>query len=116
MTREQTVERLNAWATRAQHEAFQADTRDDAQSWQGQAQVLASVARYVASQDPQTADTIIYRNVVADRSRSLSEWMSREGGIESAIYAGAVAGYDVALTALRDMAGRAWPKTEQHVG
>jgi hypothetical protein len=116
MTRQETIERLRLWAARAQHETLEADTRANMLHWQAQAQVLSGVAQFLDSQDPTTPDGVIYRHVVADRTRRLAEWMAREGGDEAAAYSGAVAGFDVALTALRNMAGEVWPKLEQHVG
>jgi hypothetical protein len=121
LTRPQTVERLRLWAQRAQHEAVEADTVQNAQNWQGQAQVLAAVANFLASQPPEVADTTIWRRVVADRERTVAEWFARQGSEDSdgggaPFYAGAVAGYDVALTAIKDMAGRVWPRFEPHVG
>jgi hypothetical protein len=84
--------------------------------WQAQGQALTAVANFVASQDPQTPDEVVYRLVVADRTRSLSEWVAREGGEAAAFYAGAVAGYDLAITTIRDMSGRVWPRVDAHSG
>lgn len=116
MTRAEAVERLLVWAQLAQHEAAQADTRASMLHWQAQGQVLSTVANFVSSQDPQTADAVIYRLVVADRTRSLTEWAARAGGEAADFYAGAVAGYDLALTTIRDMGGRVWPRVDEHAG
>jgi hypothetical protein len=116
VTRAEAVERLRVWAQRAQHEAAQADTRASMLQWQAQAQVLAAVANFVTNQDPQTPDDVVYRLVVADRTRSLTEWAAREGGEAAAFYAGGVAGYDLALTTIRDMSGRVWPRVDAHSG
>jgi hypothetical protein len=116
VTRAEAVERLRVWARRAQHEAAQADTRASMLQWQAQAQVLAAVANFVANQDPQAPDDVVYRLVVADRTRSLTEWLAREGGEAAAFYAGGVAGYDLALTTIRDMSGRVWPRVDAHSG
>lgn len=121
MTRHETIERLRLWAQRARHEAVEADTWQNAQNWEGQAQVLGGVANFLAGQGPEVADTSIWRRVVADRERMLAEWLARQGPADSPeggapFYAGAVAGYDVALTALKDMAGKVWPRIEPHIG
>jgi hypothetical protein len=116
VTRTEAVERLRVWAQRAQHEAAQADTRASMLQWQAQSQALTAVANFVASQDPQTPDDVVYRLVVADRARSLSEWAAREGGEAADFYAGAVAGYDLAITTIRDMSGRVWPRVDAHSG
>jgi hypothetical protein len=114
VTRAEAVERLHVWAQRAQHEAAQADTRASMLQWQAQGQALSAVASFLASQDPETSEDVIYRLVVADRARSLSEWAAREGGEAAAFYAGAVAGYDLAITTIKDMGGRAWPRVDDH--
>jgi len=116
VTRQETIERLRAWAARAQREAQEADTMQNAQHWQGQAQVLGSVANFLAGQGPEVDDKTIWRRVVAERERILAEWLARQETPEAAFYAGAVAGYDTALTSLKDMSGRVWPRIEPHVG
>jgi hypothetical protein len=116
VTRQEAVERLRVWAARARHEETEADTRENALNWQGQAQVLSSVANFVAGQAPDVEDKLIWRQVVAERERTLAEWLARQETPEASFYAGAVAGYDTALTALKDIPGRVWPRIEQHVG
>jgi hypothetical protein len=116
VTREEAIERLRVWTARAQHEALEADTWEDAQNWQGQTQVLGGVASFVAGQGPEVEDAVVWRRVVADRERALTEWLARQGSRDAAFFAGAIAGYDLALTALKDMAGRSWPKIEPHAG
>lgn len=116
MTREETIERLRAWATRAQHEAVEADTREDVLNWQAQAQVLSNIANFVADQGATMDDIQIWTRVVTDRETSMASWLALKGGPEAMWYAGEVAGYDTALTALADVAGRVWPRYEPHVG
>ena len=108
MTREQTIERLRKWAERANHEAQFADTREDILNWQGQAQVLAGVATYLASAGSQADDPMTWKQVVADRQNALGAWQKAQEGPEAMFYAGMTAGYDVALTALADLMGRTW--------
>jgi hypothetical protein len=112
-SREEMVERLRGWSTRALHEAQYADTQEDALQWQGQAAVLSGVANYITDQSSDD-DFAIWRQVVGDRQQSLAEWMARKGGVDAALYAGQVAGFDVALTALKDPEARSWPKYEPH--
>ncbi len=116
MTRPEAVERLQLWAAHARHEEVEADTRENAQHWQGQAQVLGSVANFLAGQGPDVKDATIWRRVVADRERTLAEWIMRQETPEADFYAGAVAGYDMALTTLKDLSNRIWPRIEPHVG
>lgn len=108
MNREQATELLRAWAARANHEAQEADTRENILSWQGQAQVLSAVATYLAGPASQAEDSAIWKQVVADRQSALGAWQKVQEGPQAMLYAGMVAGYDVALTALADLMGRVW--------
>lgn len=115
--REQVIGRLRVWAARAQHEAQYADTQADILNWQGQSQVLGSIATYLAGPGAQVDDAAIWRQIVADRSSALAEWEQRQEGAEAMLYAGAVAGYDVALTALADVMGKTFYEESQlHYG
>lgn len=115
MDRERTIERLRIWAVRARHEAQMADTYADQLKWQGQAQVLASVANLIADQAPSPDGYPLWRRVVADRSQALATWQEAQEGPEAMFHAGEVSGYDLALTAIQDVAGRVWPRIEPHV-
>lgn len=106
--REQAAERLRQWAARAQHEAQYADTREDILHWQGQAQVLGSVATFLAGPGATLDDDTVWKQIVSDRSGALAAWEQAQEGAEAMLYAGMVAGYDIVVTALTDMAGRAW--------
>lgn len=114
--REQTVQRLRVWARRAQSEAQYADTRDDMLNWQGQADALGSVASFLENQGPQLSDFAIWSQVVGDREKALANWQAQQTGPLVASYAGQVAGYDLALTALPDVDGKIWPRNDAHVG
>lgn len=113
MNREQTIERIRAWARRATSEAQYANTRENALNWRGQAQALNGVASFLAEQGAQLSDLDIWTQVVADREKSRLAWL--EGG-DIAFEAGQVAGFDVALTALKNVDNVVWPRVEPHVG
>ncbi len=116
MNREQTIERMRAWARRAQSEAQNADTRADTLNWRGQAQALNGVASFLGEQGVQLDDFAIWAQVVADREKSLLAWNEAQEGPEVPLYAGQVAGFDVALTALKDVDSVVWPRVEPHIG
>ncbi len=119
VNREQVAERLRAWAARAQQEAQHADTQENILNWQGQAQVLGSIATYLRGPGAQVSDTVIWKQTVADRERVLAGWDRQQAGPEAMLYAGMVAGYDVALTALADVMGLTWyesPRFPLHIG
>jgi hypothetical protein len=108
MKREQAVERLRQWAARARHEAQYADTREDILHWQGQAQVLGGVATFLAGPGATLDDDTVWKQIVSDRSGALAAWEQAQEGAEAMLYAGMVAAYDIVVTALTDIAGRAW--------
>lgn len=108
MNREQAINRLSAWSARAQHEAQEADTREDILNWQGQAQVLGSTATFLAGPGANVTDSNIWKQVVADRQSALASWEKEQYGDQAMFHAGRVAGYDVALTILADVMGRAY--------
>ncbi|GEM_PF-1544406 len=114
--REHTIARLRNWAQRAQSEANYADTPADALKWQGQAGVLSSVANFLEDQGARLSDFAIWSQVVADREKALANWQAQQTGLEVALYAGQVAGYDLALTTLPDVDGKIWPRNDPHVG
>lgn len=116
MNREQTVERLRAWARRAQSEAQYADTREARLKWQGQAQALSGVASLLAEQGAQLSDFDIWTHAVSDREKALAAWKETQSGLDINTYAGQMEGYDVALTALKDVDGVVWPRREPHAG
>jgi hypothetical protein len=113
VNRRQAIERLHSWASRAQQEAQEADTRENMLHWQGQAQVLSSIATFLGGTGNPASDDQIWKQVVADRNAALAAWEREQGGPEAMYYAGMVAGYDVAATALTDIAGRSWEIGEQ---
>ncbi len=106
MNRDSAIERLRIWAARAQDEAQQADTQEDVLNWQGQAQVLSSTATYLSGPGAEADDSIIWKQVVADRAGALAAWEKQQEGPQAMYCAGMVAGYDVALTVLSDVMGR----------
>ncbi|MGZ3584884.1 MAG: hypothetical protein ACXWP6_20710 [Ktedonobacterales bacterium] len=108
MNRAYAIDRLRAWARQAQSEAQDADTREDILNWQGQAQVLSDVATFLAGPGAQMDDNQIWKQVVADRTRALSNWEREQEGPEAMFYAGMVAGYDYVVTTLADVTGRSW--------
>ncbi|HEY7848648.1 MAG TPA: hypothetical protein VIC27_01225 [Ktedonobacterales bacterium] len=116
MNREQTIERMRTWARRAQSEAEYADTRADALNWRGQAQALNGVASFLGEQGAQLDDFAIWEQVVADREKARLAWVEMQEGPEVPFYAGQVAGFDVAMTALKDVDEVVWPRVEPHVG
>jgi hypothetical protein len=108
VTKEQVIERLRAWATRAQSEANYADQPTDRLNWTGQAQVLSGVAEFLAGQGSQLEPAAARRQIIDDREQSLGAWeRARHNERDLALHAGEVTGYDLALSLLKDT-GESW--------
>lgn len=108
MTRDQAIERLRIWAQRAQAEANEADGGIDLLNWTGQAQVLSSVAEFLAGQGSQLDPAGIRLRNINGRQESLAAWgLARNNPRDLALHAGEVAAYDLALSLLTD-AGEHW--------
>ena len=112
-SREEMVERLRGWSARALHEAQYADTQERCASMAGSGAVLGGVANYITDQ----SDADDFATGVrwwGTAPRASTEWMMRQDGADGALYAGQVAGFDVAMTVLKDPEARNWPKYEPH--
>jgi hypothetical protein len=108
VTREQMIERLRVWALRAQSEADNADNTTDMLTWTGQAQVLGSIAEFLASQGSQLGPGGARLQIISGRQKSIGAWdLSRNNPRDLALHAGEVAGYDLALSLLKDV-GSTW--------
>lgn len=116
MNRQQVSQRLQIWANQAQHEAEEADTPEDMLNWQGQAQVLGSVATFLAAAPAQMADEDIWQQVVGDRTLALEAWQKAQSGPPAMLYAGIVAGYDTVITTLHDMTRKTWSDINRRTG
>ena len=116
MDRQQTIERLQVWARRAHHEAEFADTAADRLHWQGQAQVLSGVATYLQGRDDTMDAMSIWRQIVSDRSQAIAAWESVQDGPQAMFNAGMVAGYDMALSVVKDVMGRSWSENRLKLG
>jgi hypothetical protein len=108
VTREQVIERLRVWATRAQSEANEADNPEDMLNWTGQAQVLGGIAEFLAGQGAQLDPAAVRLQVISGRQKSIGAWdLSRHNERDLALHAGEVAGYDLTLSLLQDV-GEMW--------
>jgi hypothetical protein len=116
VNRQQVSQRLQIWADQAQHEAEVADTPEDMLNWQGQAQVLGSIATFLTAAGAQMADEDIWQQVVGDRTGALQAWQTAQAGPSAMLYAGIVAGYDTVITTLHDMTGKTWSDVNRRTG
>lgn len=109
MTREQVIERLRVWAARAQNEINEADRASDQLNWTGQAQILGGTAEFLAGQGAQLGPARVRLQLISGRQKALAAWdLARTNDHDLALHAGEVAGYDLALTLLKDL-GEVWP-------
>lgn len=102
MTRQALIERLRAWAQRADNEAAYSTGRPQL-TWQGQASVLHGMAGAGVGDDVGA----LRLQIIADRQKAITAWEHAIGD-EAAIaqYAGEVQGYDLILELLADQADR----------
>ena len=109
MTREQVIERLRVGAARAQSEATEAGVPTNVANWLGQAQILSGAAEFMAGQGAQLDPPRVRLQLISGRQKSLAAWdLARENERDLALHAGEVAGYDLALSLLKEM-GDTWP-------
>jgi selenocysteine lyase/cysteine desulfurase len=102
MNRQTFVERLRAWAARADNEvAFSAGTAK--RTWQGEAEVLRATANVAISSGgaPQTPGAL-RAQLIADRQKTLKEWEEATDPDEVAFLSGQTTAYDLVLTLLKD--------------
>lgn len=107
MNRQLFVDRLRAWAARAENEvAYSEGTGKIA--WQGQAGVLRATASVVASGSTTNNDpAALRRQLLADRQKALVTWEHDDDPAAAAMHSGEVAAYELILTLLRDV-GERW--------
>lgn len=98
MTREAFIDRLRAWAQRADNEAAYS-TDSTQRAWRGQASVLHGMAGAGVGDDV----AALRHQLFADRQKAIVAW-ERSIGDEATIaqYAGEVQAYDLILELLRD--------------
>lgn len=107
MNRQVFVDRLRAWAARAENEvAYSQGTGKIA--WQGQAGVLRATASVVASGSTTNNDPAALRKqLIADRQKAIVTWEHGTDADAAATHSGEVAAYDLILALLRE-AGERW--------
>ena len=103
LSQQQFVERLRAWAARADNEVAETYGANK-QSWQGQASVLRSVAIVVASGDAARNTPVALRlQFIADRNKAQAAWEQETDAFMLAQHAGEVQGYELILNLLQDV-------------
>jgi hypothetical protein len=101
MNRQTFIERLRAWAVRADHEA--AESFDTARlAWQGQAGVLHALANVVASGSG-TDPAALRKQIIFERQKVLDAWNQDRDPVRAARLSGEVQGYELALDLLKDV-------------
>jgi hypothetical protein len=107
MNRQMFVDRLRAWATRAENEVAYSEGTGKI-TWQCQASVLRATASVVASGSATNSDPVALRKqLIADRQKALMAWEQTTDAATAAGHSGEVAAYELIITLLRDV-GERW--------
>lgn len=107
LTRAAFIDRLRAWAGRAESEvSYTSGTMRI--SWQGQASVLRAVMGMVSGGAGASADAMALRQqLIGERQKAITAWEAARAENMVAFHAGEVQGYNLILDLLKD-AGDAW--------
>jgi hypothetical protein len=99
MTRQTFIDRLRAWAARADHETAESVGLGRF-TWQGQASVLDALAHTaLGSSDAES----LRAQIIGDRQKVLAAWNTTKDPAEAARLAGETQGYELALELLADV-------------
>ncbi len=102
MNRLQFIDRLRAWAARADNEV--AESHGTARlAWQGQASVLRATASVASSgANENNAPDALRRQIIADRQKAYDAWTAEKDPDRVALLSGQIQGYELILTLLAD--------------
>jgi len=102
VNRQTFIERLRAWAVRADNEA--AESFDTAKlAWQGQAGVLHALANVVASGSGGNDPAALRQQIIVERQKVLDAWNEDRDPVRAAGLSGEVQGYELVLDLLADV-------------
>lgn len=108
MNRQAFIERLRAWAARADNEVVYAHTEEDKRTWLGNSGVLHAVANVAAAGASDRTDPRTLRlQLIADRQKVLGEWNAQRDSLEAATFTGEAQAYELILDLLKD-ADESW--------
>jgi microcystin degradation protein MlrC len=102
VNRQTFIDRLRAWAMRADHEAVESDGTARL-AWQGQADVLHALASVVAAGSGGADPAVLRQQIIFDRQKALAAWNEDRDPVRVAPIAGAVQGYELVLDLLQDV-------------
>lgn len=108
MNRQAFIERLRAWAARADTEVIYAHTEENKRTWQGNAGVLHAVANVAAAGASDRTDPRTLRlQLIADRQKVLASWNEQRAELDVATLTGEAQAYELILDLLKD-ADESW--------
>ena len=102
MNRQTCIERLRAWAIRANNEALESYGTGQL-AWQGQAAVLHSLASVVASGGNASDAQTLRQHIITDRQKALTAWNEARDPEKVATITGEVQAYELVLDLLDDV-------------
>jgi hypothetical protein len=98
--RQTFIDRLRAWAGRADSEVTHSYGTAQA-AWQGQASVLRALANVAATGT--TDPAALRKQIIAERQKTLAAWNDVRDEAPAAVLTGEVQGYELVLDLLRDV-------------
>jgi len=99
MDRQTFIDRLRAWAARADDEVIYSHGTAQV-AWQGQGSVLRALASVVATGN--IAPAALRLQIIADRQKTLAAWNAERDVEHAARFTGEVQGYELVLELLTD--------------
>ena len=102
VNRQTFIERLRAWAMRADNEVLESHGTGKL-AWQGQAAVLHSLASVVASSGTTNDAQALRQQIIADRQKALAAWNEERDPAHAATVTGEVQAYELVLDLLKDV-------------
>jgi hypothetical protein len=110
VNRQTFIDRLRAWAMRADTEAVESEGTARL-AWQGQANVLHALASGIASGSGGADPATLRKQIIFDRQKALTAWNADRDPVRVAPISGEVQGYELVLDLLEDVDSWAAPQT-----
>ncbi len=102
MNRQMFIDRLRAWAMRADNEVVES-VGTAKLAWQGQANVLHALANVVASGSGGNDPAALRQQIINERAKVLDAWNAERDPVRAAPYSGEVQAYELVLDLLKDV-------------
>jgi hypothetical protein len=110
LNRQTFIERLRAWAMRADNEVVESIGTAKL-AWQGQANVLHALANVVGSGSGGSDPAVLREQIISERRKALNAWNAERDPERAAGYTGETQAYELVLDLLKEV--DSWTPTAQ---